>query len=52
MSTNLEDRLTELDLRMPETLVPRILAHAAQSGRRRSGWVRHRPRRVTAGPLG
>jgi hypothetical protein len=44
MSTNLEDRLTELDLRMPDTLVPRILAHAAQTGERHVASVRRRPR--------
>lgn len=47
MSTNLEERLTDLDLRMPDTLVPRILAHAAQSDAGRIGPVRHRPRWVT-----
>jgi hypothetical protein len=47
MSTNLEDRLADLDLRMPDTLVPRILAQAAQLGTRRIQPVRHRPRWVT-----
>lgn len=44
MSTNLEDRLTELDLRMPDTLVPRVLAQAAQPGTPRITPVRRRPR--------
>ncbi len=42
MSTNLEDRLTELDLRMPDTLVPRILAQAAQTGERDVASARRR----------
>ena len=48
MSTNLEERLTDLDLRMPDTLVPRILAQAAQPDAGRIGPVRHRPRWVAA----
>lgn len=47
MSTSLEDRLTDLDLRMPDTLVPRVLAQAAEPGARRMRPVRHRPRWVT-----
>ncbi|MDQ6712474.1 MAG: DUF4179 domain-containing protein [Candidatus Dormibacteraeota bacterium] len=47
MSTNLEDRLTDLDLPMPDTLVPRVLAQVAHSGTRRIGPVRRRPRWVT-----
>ncbi len=48
MSTNLEDRLTELDLRMPDTLVPRILAQAAQTGERDVASARRRSRWATA----
>lgn len=48
MSTNLEDRLNELDLRMPDTLVPSILAQAPPPDTGRSGRMRHRPRWVTA----
>ena len=44
MSTNLEDRLSGLDLPMPDTLVPRILALAAQPGTRRIRPGRRRPR--------
>ena len=47
MSTSLEDRLTDLDLPMPDTLVPHILAQAAQPGTRRIQPMRHRPRWVT-----
>ena len=47
MSTSLEDRLADLDLRMPDTLVPRVLARAAQHGARRIGPARHRPRWAT-----
>jgi len=47
MSTTLEDRLADLDLRIPDTLVPRILAQAAEPGARRSVQVRHRPRWAT-----
>jgi Domain of unknown function (DUF4179) len=36
MSTNLEDRLTDLDLPLPDTLVPRILAQAARPAFRRA----------------
>jgi hypothetical protein len=48
MSTNLEDRLADLELRTPDTLVPRVLAHAAQPGTRRIRLVRRRPRWATA----
>jgi hypothetical protein len=48
MSTTLEDRLADLDLPMPDTLVPRILAQAAQPGAGRTMAVRRRPRWPTA----
>jgi hypothetical protein len=47
MSTSLEDRLADLDLRMPDTLVPRILAQAAEPSARRTVAVRRRPRWAT-----
>lgn len=47
MSTSLEDRLADLDLRMPDTLLPRILAQAAEPGARRTVPVRRRPRWAT-----
>src|SRR6266702_3374370 len=47
MSTSLEDRLTELELRMPDTLLPRILGHAAQTSEREVRSVRRRPRWAT-----
>jgi hypothetical protein len=47
MSTSIEDRLTDLDLRMPDTLVPRILAMAADPGARRVRPVPLRPRWAT-----
>ena len=47
MSITLEDRLADLDLPPPDTLVPRVLARAAQPGTRRIQPVRHRPRWVT-----
>jgi hypothetical protein len=47
MSTNLEERLTDLDLPMPGRLVPRILAQAARPGALRIGLVRRRPRWAT-----
>jgi hypothetical protein len=42
MSKTLEDRLTELDLALPATLVPRVLARAEQPlgrGARRPAWL-------------
>jgi hypothetical protein len=47
MSTTLEDRLSDLDLSMPDTLVPRTLARAAQPGPARIRPVRRRPRWAT-----
>jgi hypothetical protein len=47
MSTTLEDRLTNLALPMPDTLVPRIVAQAAQPGARRVAPRRRRPRWAT-----
>ncbi len=47
MSTSLEDRLTELELRMPDTLPLRILGHAAQTSEREVTSVRRRPRWAT-----
>lgn len=47
MSTNLEERLTDLDLPMPDTLVPRVLARVAQPGGGRINAVRRRPRWLT-----
>jgi hypothetical protein len=43
MSTTLEDRLADLDLPMPDTLVPRVLAQAVQPDARRTRPVRRRP---------
>lgn len=48
MSTTLEDRLADLDLPMPDTLVPRILAQAAQPAAGRTRAVRRRPPWATA----
>jgi hypothetical protein len=48
MSTNLEDRLADLDLPMPDTLVPRILAQTAQPDAGRGRPARIRPRWATA----
>jgi uncharacterized protein DUF4179 len=47
MSTTLEDRLADLDLRVPDTLVPRILSLATQPGTRRTTPERRRPRWAT-----
>jgi hypothetical protein len=44
MSTTLEDRLADLDLRPPDTLVPRVLARAAQVSAPATRPVRRRPR--------
>jgi hypothetical protein len=44
MSTTLEDRLADLELRTPDTLVPRVLAQAAQPGTRRIRPPQRRPR--------
>jgi hypothetical protein len=47
MSTTLEDRLTNLDLPMPDTLVPRSLARAVQAGPGRVRADTRRPRWAT-----
>jgi hypothetical protein len=47
MSTILEDRLTNLSLPMPDTLLPRIVAQAARPGARRVTPRRRRPRWAT-----
>lgn len=46
MSISLEDRLADLDLPMPDTLVPQVLARAAAPGARRSS-VHRRSRWAT-----
>ena len=47
MSTTLEDRLADLELPMPDALVPRVLARAAEPGARRTRSVQRRPRWAT-----
>jgi hypothetical protein len=47
MSTSLEDRLADLDLPMPDTLVPRVLARVAEPAARRTSSVQRRPRWAT-----
>ncbi len=47
MSTTLEDRLADLDLPMPDTLVPLVLAQVAQPGALRIRPGRSRPRWAT-----
>src|ERR1700737_3911512 len=47
MSTSLEDRLADLDLPMPDTLVPRVLARVAEPGAPGTQPVQRRPRWAT-----